>query len=183
MPADYSGTITAGGSAVTASMPTPGQNGALTFSGTSGQRISLAGTNALVGFIAFACDVNVRILKPDASVLVANTCMEGSGFIDTTTLPSTGTYTIVVDPVNHAVGNVTLTLYDVPADTTGTVTVGGAAVGVTLGTPGQIGRLTFSGTASQQVTVRMASNTYGVGHCAALEPQWNADHELDLLSG
>jgi hypothetical protein len=59
------------------------------------------------------------------------------------------------------VGNVTLTLYTVPADTTGTVTIGGSAVAVTLGTPGQNGALTFSGTASQQVTVRMTSNTYG----------------------
>jgi YD repeat-containing protein len=170
VPADYSNTITAGGSAVTVSMPTPGQNGALTFSGTSGQRISLAGTNGLTGFIGFACDVNVRILNPNTSVLAANTCMEGSGFIDVTTLPTTGTYTIVVDPVSHAVGNVTLTLYDVPADTTGTVTIGGAAVGVTLGTPGQVGRLTFSGTASQQVTVRMASNTYGSVTVQLLNP-------------
>jgi IPT/TIG domain len=160
VPADYSNTITAGGSAVTASMPTPGQNGTLTFSGTSGQRISLKGTNGLTGYV-LGCDVNVKILKPDATVLAANTCMEGSGFIDTQTLPSTGTYTIVVDPVNHAVGNVTLTLYTVPADTTGTVTIGGSAVGVTLSTPGQNGTLTFSGTASQQVTVRMTSNTYG----------------------
>lgn len=161
VPADYGSTITAGGAAVTAAMPTPGQNGALTFAGTSGQRISLVGTNGLSGQIAFACDVNVRILKPDTSVLVANTCMEGSGFIDIQTLPTTGTYTIVVDPVSLAVGNVTLTLHTVPADTTGTVTIGGSAVAVTLGTPGQNGSLTFSGTASQQVTVRMTANSYG----------------------
>ena len=37
--------------------------------------------------------------------------MERPGiFIDGTTLPSTGTYTIAVDPVGHAVGNLTLTL-------------------------------------------------------------------------
>jgi len=160
VPADYSNSITAGGSAVTASMPTPGQNGAVTFSGTSGQRISLKGTNGLTGYI-LGCDVNARILKPDTTVLVANTCMEGTGFIDVQTLPATGTYTIVLDPVNHAVGNVTLTLYTVPADTTGTVTIGGSAVAVPLATPGQNGTLTFSGTASQQVTVRMTSNTFG----------------------
>ena len=102
-----------------------------------------------------------EILKPDATVLAANTCMEGSGFIDLLTLPTTGTYTIVVDPVSLAVGSLTLTLYSVPADTTGTVTIGGSAAAVTLGTPGQNGTLTFSGTASQQVTVRMTSNTFG----------------------
>jgi YD repeat-containing protein len=160
VPADYTNSITAGGSSVTASMPTPGQNGAVTFSGTSGQRISLKGTNGLTGYI-LGCDVNAKILKPDTTVLVANTCMEGTGFIDVQTLPATGTYTIVLDPVNHAIGNVTLTLYTVPADTTGTVTIGGSAVAVPLATPGQNGSLTFTGTASQQVTVRMTANTFG----------------------
>lgn len=169
MPADYSNTITAGGSAVTASMPTPGQNGALTFSGTTGDRISLKGTSGLSGFI-LGCDVNVKILKPDASALTADACMESSGFIDLQTLPATGTYTIVVDPVNQAVGNVTLQLYTVPADTTGTVTIGGSAATVTLSTPGQNGARTFSGTASQQVTVRMTSNTFGWVTVRLLKP-------------
>jgi len=159
VPPDYSGTITAGGSAVTASMSTPGRNGTLTFSGTAGNRISLTGTNGLLGYV-LGCDLNVKIVKPDGSVLVADTCMEDSGFIDAVTLPTTGTYTIVVDPVSLAVGSLTLTLYAVPADTTGTVTIGGAAVTVTLGTPGQNGSLTFAGTAGQQVTVRMTSSTY-----------------------
>ena len=141
-------------------MPTPGQNGALTFSGTSGDRISLKGTNGLTGYI-LGCDVNVKILKPDASVLAADTCMEGTRFHRHADAADDGTYTIVVDPVSHAVGNLTLTLYTVPADTTGTVTIGGSAVAVPLGTPGQNGTLTFSGTATQQVTVHMTSNTYG----------------------
>ena len=169
VPADYSNTITAGGSTVTASMPTPGQNGVLTFSGTTGDRISLKGTSGLTGYI-LGCDVNVKILKPDASVLAADTCMESSGFIDLQTLPATGTYTIVVDPVNHAVGSLTLQLYAVPADTTGTVTIGGSAATVTLSTPGQNGTLTFSGTASQQVTVRMTSNTFGWVTVRLLKP-------------
>jgi YD repeat-containing protein len=169
VPADYSNTITAGGSAVTASMPTPGQNGALTFSGTTGDRISLKGTSGLSGYI-LGCDVNVKILKPDTSVLAADTCMESSGFIDLQTLPATGTYTIVVDPVNHAVGNLTLTLYTVPADTTGTVSVGGSASTVTLSTPGQNGTLTFSGTATQQVTVRMTGNTFGSTTVKLMKP-------------
>lgn len=157
---DYTGTIAAGGSAVTPSLSTPGQNGTLTFSGTSGQRISLKGTNGMTGQI-LGCDVNVSIKNPDGSTLASPTCMEGSGFIDVQTLPVTGTYTILVDPVSFATGNLTLNLYDVPADTTGTVTIGGAAVAVSPGTPGQNGTLTFSGTANQQVTVRMTGNTLG----------------------
>jgi hypothetical protein len=96
--------------------------------------------------------------------------MEASGFIDVKTLPATGTYTIVVDPLGSATGNLTLTLYDVPADTTGTVSIGGSSVSVSLGTPAQKGTLTFTGSASQQVTVRMTSNTFGSVTVKLLKP-------------
>lgn len=49
VPSDYTSSITPGGSAVTATMSTPGQNGTLMFSGTSGQRISVLGTNGMSG--------------------------------------------------------------------------------------------------------------------------------------
>ena len=160
VPADYSASIAAGGPPVTATMSTPGQNAALTFSGTPGQRIFLKGTNGMTGHL-LACDVNVRILQPDGAALAPDACMENSGFIGALTLATGGTYTIVVDPLSHAAGNITLTLYTVPDDTTGVVTIGGPAVTVTLSTPGQIGTRTFSGTAGQQVTVRMTANTFG----------------------
>jgi hypothetical protein len=110
---DFSGTITPGGSAVTVSMATPGQNAALTFAGTAGERVSLWGTNGLTGQI-LGCDVNVRILKPDGTLLSGPTCREGSGSIPATTLPFTGGYTITVDPTGAAGGNLTLTLTIVP---------------------------------------------------------------------
>jgi YD repeat-containing protein len=166
---DYSGSITAGGSSVTPSLSTPGQNGTLTFSGTSGQRISLKGSNGLTGQI-LGCDVNTSIKDPDGSTLASPTCMEGSGFIDVQTLSATGTHTIFVDPVSFATGNLTLDLYDVPADTTGTVTIGGSAVAVSPGTPGQNGTLSFSGTASQQVTVHLTNNKLGNVTVKLLKP-------------
>jgi hypothetical protein len=152
VPADFGGVIVPGGPGVTRSVVTPGQNGALTFSGTAGQRVSLLGTNMVSGQVAITCDVEVSVLKPDGSVLAPATCMEASGFIDTLTLPSSGTYTIAVDPKSHAVGDVTLTLYDVPADFTSSIVPGGS-VTATLGTRGQNGAITFSGTAGQRVAV------------------------------
>jgi hypothetical protein len=80
-------------------------------------------------------------------------------FIDTQTLSSTGTHSIAIDPSGTATGSLTFTLYDVPADVTGSLTVGASAVPVTISTAGQNGALTFSGTSSQQVTVRITSNT------------------------
>jgi hypothetical protein len=41
------------------------------------------------------------------------------------------------------------------------IAIGGPAVTVALSTPGQIGTRTFSGTAGQQVMVRLTSNTFG----------------------
>ena len=153
VPADFSASITPGGSSVTATMSTPGQNGGLTFSGTSGQRISVLGTNGISGQVGLACDVGVSVLKPDGSVLAAPTCMEGSGYIDVVTLPTTGTYKIFVDPTTAATGSLTVTLYDVPADYSNTITAGGSAVTVSMPTPGQNGALTFSGTSGQRISL------------------------------
>ena len=99
--------------AVTATMSTPGQNGALTFSGTASQRVSLLGTNGLGGQVAFALRCQRQPLKPDGSVLAAPGCMEGGGFIDATTLPMTGTYRVRVDPRAHSTGSLTFNLYSV----------------------------------------------------------------------
>jgi hypothetical protein len=158
VPADVSGSITAGGVPVTVTTTVPGQNAAVTFSGTAGDRVSLLGTNGMAGQVGFLCDVGVSIKKPDGTELVPSTCMEGSGFIDLTVLPSTGTYTIVIDPNSYATGSLTLTLYSVPADVSGTLTVGGSSIGLTTSTPGQNAIATFSGTASQQVTVHLTNN-------------------------
>jgi hypothetical protein len=169
VPADPTPTMTPGGSAVTVTTSTPGQNAAPTFSGTAGQRISLNGTNGLTGQV-IGCDVNVSILNPDGSTLAAPTCMEGSGFIDVKTLPSTGTYTIKVDPLDIATGSLTLTLYDVPADPTTTVTIGGSSATLTITTPGQNATATFSGTASQQVTVHVTNSSIGWMTVKLLKP-------------
>jgi hypothetical protein len=67
--------------------------------------------------------------------------------------------TVTIDPLTFNTGSVTIAAYDVPADTSGTVTIGGSSVGVTTTAPGQNGTLTFSGTASQQVTVHVTGNT------------------------
>jgi hypothetical protein len=157
VPADLSGAITPGGSAVMQSFTTPGQNGTLTFSGTMGQRISLRMTSVTI-IRAF-----VSIKQPDNSLLIIPTFVGTAGaFFDTKTLTQNGTQTIAVNPDVQFTGSITLTLYDVPADVTGTLTIGGSASTVTVTTPGQNGKLTFSGTANQQLTVHVTSNTVGL---------------------
>lgn len=150
---DIAGTISPGGAAITTTITTPGQNARYTFAGTSGQRVSLNMTSVtLSGSV-------VNIYKPDGSILAGYyNVTPPSAFIDTVSLPVTGTYSILVDPFDTRIGAMTLTLYNV-VEFSGSTTVGGSAVTVALNTPGQNGQVTFSGTSGQQVTVHVTSNT------------------------
>ncbi len=104
----------------------------------------------------------LQVLRPDGTPLKSFQFIAGfTGFLDTVSLATTGTYTVFANPDTTNTGGTTLTLYDVPPDTTGTVAIDGAAVPVPLGTPGQNGSLTFSGTQNQHVTVHVTGNTMG----------------------
>ena len=155
VPPDATGTITIGGSAVTVSNATPGQNMRVAFSGTSGQRVSLQMTTVTLNSLY----TGVVIKNPDGTTLVSSSPY--SGFIDTMVLPASGTYTIEIDPPTTNVGSITLTLYNVPPDATGTTTVNGASTAVTTSTPGQNAGVSFDGTAATSVTVRITGNTFG----------------------
>src|SRR5439155_135037 len=139
VPAETGGTITPGGPPVTVTISTPGQNGTLTFSGSQNQRISLNIDQVTLGSSS-CCSGKVSIINPDGSTLVAPTYFGtlGNTFIDTLTLAQTGTYTISIDPQANATGSAQLTLYDVPADASGTITPGGAAQTVTTTVPGHL---------------------------------------------
>jgi hypothetical protein len=69
--------------------------------------------------------------------------------------------TIKTDAAGPDIGNVTVTLYDVPPDVTGSITVNGRAVPVTTTQPGQNASLTFDGNAGQQVTIHIVGNRMG----------------------
>ncbi len=165
VPPDVTGSITPGGSPVTVTTTTPGQNAVLTFSGTAGQRVSLViSGSTFSGCIA----VTNTIKKPDGTNLISSNLCSPSEFIDTVTLPVTGTYSILINPVGTAVGSETLLLYDVPADATASITPGGAPVTLTTTVPGQNGVATFSGTANQRVSL----NVTGVSITGGSPQNW-----------
>jgi hypothetical protein len=151
VPADVTGTITPG-TATTTTVPTPGQAARLTFAGTAGHRVSVRLNSTTIS------NGSVFIAKPDGTTLAS--IVVTSGFLDAVTLPVTGTYTAVVDPSSINTGQANLTLY-VFDDVTGTLTINGPTVTVTTTIPGQRGLLTFPGTATQQITIRLTSNTIG----------------------
>lgn len=146
VPPDVSATITPGGPSVTLTTTTPGQKAKFTFSGTTGQRISLGGGWSAGWALA-------SIINPDGTSLINPSWGSGGIYFDVRTLPATGTYTIFIDPDNANTGNITLTLYDVPADPTAAITPGGPAVSVTTTTAGQNATLTFSGIANRRITL------------------------------
>jgi hypothetical protein len=157
--ADVISTIVPGGSSATVTTTSVGQNAQVTFDGNAGQRVSLKISDvAMTGGNGY---VDVYIKKPDGTILASSSYVSTSGgFIDTQTLPVTGTYTILVDPQGTNTGSVTLTLYDVPADITGSITAGGPAVTITTTTVGQNAILTFSGTAGQRVSLQLSNSTF-----------------------
>jgi len=161
---DVTGTIVPGGSSVIVSLTAPGQNARFTFNGSSAQRVSLRATSSTIS------SGILRISKPDGTTLASTVLTTSGAFIDVQSLAVIGTYTVLVDPDSTNIGNTTLTLYDVPVDQTGTLTIGGTPAAIALGTPGQNASFTFSGTASQQVTVRVTGNTFGTATVKLLKP-------------
>lgn len=166
--ADVTATITAGGPAVTITIATAGDNGALTFSGTSGQRVFVGFSGNTIANNQ-CCNTVAYIKKPDGSALTGmSRFIEGANnFIDTATLPTTGTYTIYIDPQGTATGTITTTLYSVAADPAPTVTpsTSGSAATMTTTGPGQNFSATFSGTAGQRIFVGFSGNTIANNQC------------------
>jgi hypothetical protein len=155
VPADATGVI-AVETPLASSLAVPGQNASYTFSGTAGNRVA-------VDVSANSFDsVKIGLKKPDGSYLIpAGTISLADGFLDTKTLPVSGTYKVTVDPVGNATGSVTLTRYSVPADASDSVTVDGASQAISTSVPGQNATLTFSADALQDLFLDLSSVTIG----------------------
>jgi IPT/TIG domain-containing protein len=82
-------------------------------------------------------------------------------FTDVKVAPVTGTYTLVIDPVEASTGTATVTLADVPRDISGQVVPGGAPVSFTVTTAGQSARISFVGNAGQRVALTTTNTTIG----------------------
>lgn len=160
VPPDITGPIAAGGPAVPVTTTVAGQKADLIFTGTQGQRISLAVSGVTLTGGVSSNVATVSIIKPDGITLASVGNVSSSAFINLQILPAAGTYTVRFDPTAMSYGSGTLTLYDVPPDATGTLTIGGAGVLLTTTVPGQNALATFNGTAGQQVTGHITGNTF-----------------------
>jgi len=108
VPADVTASITVGGAPVTVTTTTPGQNARVTFDGNSGSHALLVASNVAFSGTGYS---QVSILKPDGTSFVSPSWVNAYGkTFDTVTLPTTGTYAIVVDPEVANTGSITLSL-------------------------------------------------------------------------
>lgn len=149
-----SGALNLNGTATTSTISTVGQNARYTFTGTAGQWVSVGFTAVTLAY------ADVTLYKPDGTYLTATSIGPGGyNSLDlTAALPTTGTYTLAVNPSGAYTGATTITL---SSEVTGSVTINAAATAVTIGRAGQNARYTFAGTASQPVTVKITGNTLG----------------------
>lgn len=164
-PADVTGTFAAG-SPATVSIGTPGQNASYTFGGTVGDRVSLGVDNVnMSGYgLSSGAGVVYSIINPDGTFLASFLQFGFQGtFFDTTTLTQTGTYTVSLNPSRAVTGSFQLSLYNVPPDVSGTITIGGPPVDGSTTTPGQNANYTFAGTSGKNINLMISNVGFNGG--------------------
>lgn len=99
VPPDLIGHVMLNDPALGVNITTPGQNPRVTFDGAAGQQVTVRITGSTVGILT------LRLLRPDGTTL-ASSSFSGANFsLATQTLPSAGTYAVVVDPFNANTGS------------------------------------------------------------------------------
>ena len=159
---DQQGTITEGGDA-TATISQPGATSTLTFAASAGQKVYVDVPSAS---LPTECGV-LSIDAPDSHRLESGCIIDGTGYIDGTVLPASGTYRIVIDPERDRTGTAQIHL-STATDQSASTTVGAAAVSMTIAQPGAISTLSFPATAGQKLAVDISSTSSQVNTCGVL---------------
>lgn len=103
VPPDLTGSITIGGGATPVTIGVPGQNASYTFDGTASESVTVHVTSNTIGL------TTVKLLDTNGTTVLASKFSSlGSFDLATVTLPSTGTYTVFIDPSGAAKGSLNL---------------------------------------------------------------------------
>lgn len=91
--------------------------GLVIFDGTAGQRVSVKLSGVSIG-TSSCCGADVSVYDPVGGPMQYSPTSFGTSgkFLEPMELPTTGRYTILIDPQSTATGSATVTLYDVPPD-------------------------------------------------------------------
>jgi YD repeat-containing protein len=164
------GTVVADGDAVVASIPASGKVALLRFTGVRGQRLSLGLTASTIPTnfaAALYTPYGATFAREQFDRPWLSTNLRGG--LALPALPHSGTYQIVIDPVDAGTGSVTATL---STRITGELGVSGPGTTVTLGRAGQQAELTVAATAGQRLSFGFTGSTFGAATATAklLEP-------------
>lgn len=147
------GAIAIDGASVPVNLNKVGQTARYTFDGNAGQWINLGLSSVSITSSA------VTLLTADGTILASTGVgTAGGGLEDQNPLPTTGTYTVLINPVGSYTGKMTLTLSTEVSDS---IKMNTAPRPITLSRAGQNGRYTFTGTANQQATIKVTNNRLG----------------------
>jgi hypothetical protein len=151
---DQIGTITSDKGEVIAQIDKPGVTAKLSFNGQAGQQIFV---DIPASTLPSQCG-GFGIQDPDGQIIASGCVVNGRGLIETILLPTTGTYSVFIDPSDRNTGQATIRLILVE-DYKAELTIDGPPVTAKLTKPGSIALLTFSGSAGQRVFVEIPTTT------------------------
>jgi hypothetical protein len=159
------GGSTAIGTPTAVTMGTIGEVAVRSFPGTAGQRLTLTVSgNSIAG-----ADLTVR--DPNGNTVATLFVSGAAAFHDVFTLPTTGTYTITVDPRDQLTGSLTYTMNAVPNNPGSTAI--GTPTTVIIGTVGEVATRTFSATAGQKLTLTVSGNSIAGADLTIRDPGGN----------
>ncbi len=145
--------ISINGSSVSQSSTVVGESTYMTFSGTAGQNVSLGLSNVTTNPSGGA--ETVTIYEPSGVAYTEALNFGGTGVhYPLFNLPLTGTYTMAFGPYGGSAETIAFTA-TLSTDVTGTLTANSPKT-VNLAKPGQIARLTFTGTTGQNFGLNLS---------------------------
>jgi hypothetical protein len=107
VPADAVGTpLVVDGAAQRLTATVPGQNGTITFSANAQDVVKITASSVSTG-TSTCCGSKVSVIGPLGTTVMLAKSVGTNGAAWTLTLPSTGTYTIKMDPQSNAIGGIT----------------------------------------------------------------------------
>ena len=107
VPADAIGApLTVNGATSRVDTTTPGQNGTVTFDANSQDSLRIVATTVTTG-ASTCCGSKVSVIGPLGTTVMLAKTVGTNGATWTLTVPSTGTYTIKMDPQSNAIGGIT----------------------------------------------------------------------------
>lgn len=157
VPADAQATAEVGGPGKELDLAV-GQNGTVSFNVAAGQRFLVACTLANQDQ---EYDVELAVLRPNGSEASTESCSDYQQgvLLDTTKAGSAGTWKVTIDPDGATDTTITIRVYDVPNDVTKSTSIGGTPVDVRT-VVGQSARITFTGSANQDVAITPTASSY-----------------------